>query len=446
VDQNGTGLLYIDGVLDPTVFSYAHGALGALVLNNTSVGALVANPLRDFYAGNIDDLGTWNRRLSYTEIQSIIANGIPAPAIIVKPSVSTPTTQPANLSSGIYQGDTVSISVSASGTAPLSYQWYFGSNKISGVSNPTALTNMLTLSNVQPANSGSYSLVVTNSAGAATSSVVVLTVTPFTPATTGTVLQVEFNYSLAPVVQPGFSSMTLNGNPATFGGPSITLSTVGNTFLSDRARTVPANNPPALTTADIYQQIIFSTANTPGTGIDTFINRLAPNTTYGVTIWSYDSQNSGYSDWTATGSGSPVIMKLPGVPYYFFNGPTLPAADYADTFGALVTSSSTGTLDIQGVVDSANTRITVFLNAMVLVANPVIQITSTTVAGDGNLQLTVFTQYPGQPISFQESPDLTPGSWQPAGAANVISTVGPIVTVEFPISENQNFYKAVYTP
>src|ERR1019366_4096001 len=87
VDQNGTGLLYIDGVLDPTVYSYTHGSLTLL---NTTVGALSRAASPDlFFAGAVDDLGVWSRRLSYTEIQSIRASGIPAPPAYLKPAISS---------------------------------------------------------------------------------------------------------------------------------------------------------------------------------------------------------------------------------------------------------------------------------------------------------------------------------------------------------------------
>ncbi len=440
VDQNGTGLLYIDGVLDPAVYSYAHGALGALALTNTSVGVLAANTIRDFFAGDIDDLGTWNRRLTYSEIQSIRTSGIPAPPVVVKPTVGTPTISEVS----VYQGDSITINAVTSGTTP-SYQWFFGSSKISGVSNPSALTTTLALSDVQPGQSGTYSLVATNSAGSATNSVV-LTVIPYTPVTSGTAVQVEFNWATGPIIQSGFSSMTLAANPSTFSGPEITVSPIGSTTLADRSRTAPTditNNPPALNEADIYNQFIFSTANSPGTGIDVLIQRLAPNTAYGLTMWSYDLENSGFSDWTEVASGTPVSIggNPAGLSFYDFAGTTHPTADFDDTFGALLTSSATGQLELQGVQDGSSATLSVFINAIRLVANPVIQITGTTVASDGNLQLTIATQYPWQTIEFQESADLSPGSWVTATDATITATHGPIVTVEFPIGSTQLFYR-----
>src|SRR5205823_4586594 len=59
---------------------------------------------------------------------------------------------------------------SATGLAPLSYQWRFNGASISGATNAS-----LTVSNIQPANGGSYVAVVSNSLGAVTSSVAVLT-------------------------------------------------------------------------------------------------------------------------------------------------------------------------------------------------------------------------------------------------------------------------------
>src|ERR1035437_139548 len=433
VDQNGTGLLYIDGVLDPTVYNYTRSSV---TVNNTTVGALWRAASPDlFFAGDVDDLGTWNRRLTYTEIQSIIASGIPTPPAIVKPTVSVPTISE---SGGVYQGDSITISAVTSGTTP-AYQWYFGASKISGVSNPSALTTSLSLSNVQPGQSGTYSLVATNLAGAATNSVA-LTVIPYIPATTGTVLQVEFNFAPSPVVQPGFASMTLGGNPgasATFNGPSITLSAIGEPSLADSVRTVPTNNPPAMTQADIYRQFIFGYGITAGTGLDMLINRLAPNTTYGVMIWSYANGFSGSSQWMESLSGATINAS------YFFNGATVPQADYSDTLGSLLTSSPSGQLDIQGMYLSSGGTGSVFVNALVLTANPVIRITQVQVAQDGNLQLTVQAQYPGQSISFVQSADLTPGSWQPVGNATQISQFGPIVTVEIPFTTTPLFFRAI---
>src|SRR5205823_8750816 len=67
---------------------------------------------------------------------------------------------------------TALFNVSANGTAPLGYQWQFNGASLAGANTPS-----LTISNVQPvADEGSYTVVVTNSAGAITSAVATLTV------------------------------------------------------------------------------------------------------------------------------------------------------------------------------------------------------------------------------------------------------------------------------
>jgi hypothetical protein len=65
----------------------------------------------------------------------------------------------------------VSFSVAAFGTPPLAYQWQFNGNNFVGATNA-----FLTLTNVQPTNSGVYSVVVSNAFGFTTSSNAMLTV------------------------------------------------------------------------------------------------------------------------------------------------------------------------------------------------------------------------------------------------------------------------------
>ena len=77
-----------------------------------------------------------------------------APVIVVEPQNQT-----AN------QGQSAAFSVTATGSAPLSYQWQFNSSPLSGATSST-----YTVANAQPANVGSYSVIVTNTLGAATSS------------------------------------------------------------------------------------------------------------------------------------------------------------------------------------------------------------------------------------------------------------------------------------
>ena len=84
----------------------------------------------------------------------------------VKPTI---TTQPK--SQTVNEGSSVTFSVVATGTAPLSYQWYKGSSKISG-----ATGSSYTISSAKSSDAGSYYVVVSNTAGSVTSTTVTLTV------------------------------------------------------------------------------------------------------------------------------------------------------------------------------------------------------------------------------------------------------------------------------
>ena len=101
-----------------------------------------------------------------TNTAGSVTSAVAVLTVLVPPAI---TAQPTNLS--VVEGANASFSVSASGTAPLSYQWQFNGAGVSG-----ATGTSLTLSSVQPTNGGSYAVVVTNTAGSVTSAVAVLTV------------------------------------------------------------------------------------------------------------------------------------------------------------------------------------------------------------------------------------------------------------------------------
>ena len=92
--------------------------------------------------------------------------------VVVPPGISG---QPA--SQIVNAGALTVFSITATGTAPLSYAWLKnGSTIVNGGSFSGATTASLTITNVAGTNAGSYSAIVTNSAGRATSASAVLTV------------------------------------------------------------------------------------------------------------------------------------------------------------------------------------------------------------------------------------------------------------------------------
>ena len=89
-------------------------------------------------------------------------------AVAVKPTI---TTQPK--SQTVYEDSSVTFSVTATGTEPLTYQWYKDGTEISG-----ATDSSYTISSVESGDTGSYYVVVSNNIGDVTSSTATLTVAP----------------------------------------------------------------------------------------------------------------------------------------------------------------------------------------------------------------------------------------------------------------------------
>ncbi|MCD9017091.1 PQQ-dependent sugar dehydrogenase [Parachryseolinea silvisoli] len=86
-----------------------------------------------------------------------------APAIVTQPASQTVTA-----------GQPVTFSVTATGTAPLSYQWQRNNANITG-----ATSASYTIANTQASHAGTYRVIVSNSAGSVTSSNATLTVNAF---------------------------------------------------------------------------------------------------------------------------------------------------------------------------------------------------------------------------------------------------------------------------
>jgi hypothetical protein len=88
---------------------------------------------------------------------------------VVDGNVPTITTQPQGRTNLV--GSTASFSVAADSCSAVGYQWMFGTNALPGETRA-----VLTLTNVQTAQAGGYSVVLTNATGGVTSEVAILTV------------------------------------------------------------------------------------------------------------------------------------------------------------------------------------------------------------------------------------------------------------------------------
>ncbi len=113
------------------------------------------------------------------------------------------TSQPANKTVAV--GSTASFTVTASGTAPMTYQWYKGTTAISGATSASYTTP----ATVAADNGSTFHVTVTNSVGSATSNNATLTVTT-TPG--GTFAEVEANNSIATANAVAGTYTTIQGN------------------------------------------------------------------------------------------------------------------------------------------------------------------------------------------------------------------------------------------
>ncbi|HWX21374.1 MAG TPA: immunoglobulin domain-containing protein [Candidatus Binatia bacterium] len=114
--------------------------------------------------GRLDEVSLYNRALSSNEIAGIYAAGVSGKCkgVII-------TTQPQ--SQTVIAGSNALFTVSATGFGQLSYQWQFNGTNLAG-----ATATSLSLTNVQSANGGNYTVVASNSLNAAVSMIATLTV------------------------------------------------------------------------------------------------------------------------------------------------------------------------------------------------------------------------------------------------------------------------------
>jgi hypothetical protein len=110
-----------------------------------------------------------NYTVAVTNAGGSVTSSIAVLTVNIPPAI---TMQPADVKVG--PGGSAVFTVVASGTGPFTYQWKNGNIPITG--NPSATTDSLTLTNVQSADSGNYSVVVSNVAGSIKSSAAKLTV------------------------------------------------------------------------------------------------------------------------------------------------------------------------------------------------------------------------------------------------------------------------------
>jgi len=159
VMENDAGLttFYVNGVPAPN-------SEQRTPLTPTSFTIGSANGVR-FFNGAIDDVRIYSRAFSSNEVAQLYA---------VESTPDSPpfiTQQPQN--TVVPLGFPTNLTVTATGLAPLSYQWLFDGTNITSATNSS-----LAFASPQLTNAGIYSVVATNSLGSITSSIAVLQVLP----------------------------------------------------------------------------------------------------------------------------------------------------------------------------------------------------------------------------------------------------------------------------
>jgi len=153
----------------------AHGqpTLGFInpAVYNLGKGAYYTSAFHDVSSGNNTNQNSPTLFFAVSGYDLCTGWGTPAGSNFINalaPFPPTITLQPSNQTALV--GATVSFQVAASGSQPLSYQWWFNGATLAG-----ATASTLNLTDAQTSQAGPYQVVVTNFAGAVTSSVAQLT-------------------------------------------------------------------------------------------------------------------------------------------------------------------------------------------------------------------------------------------------------------------------------
>ena len=157
-EGNTNSSLYIDG----KKAALQSSSLG--VTFNTKAGPLTIGAAGGrYFNGELDDVRIYNRALSSNEVAQLYATEAVPPTF---------TTQPYSVVA--YAHTSASFNAAAAGSQPLSYQWTFYGTNLTKSTNDS-----ITITNIQPANLGTYKLQVSNPAGSVTSSAATLFMYPY---------------------------------------------------------------------------------------------------------------------------------------------------------------------------------------------------------------------------------------------------------------------------
>lgn len=239
-------------------------------------------------------------------------------ALTVNPAPVAPTitTQPS--SQTIVAGQTAAFSVTASGTAPLTYQWQKNGVTIGGATSSTYTTPSETTSD----NGALFTVVVSNSAGSVTSSAATLTVNPVPPgALTPSAATLTFgnvivsSSSVLGVTFKNSGTVNITVSTVTISGAGFTASGVssGQIITPGEVVTLNVTFAPAATGSSSGSVTIASNAsNSPVSVVLAGVGVLAHSATLSWTAST--STVIGYNNvYRGTVSGGPYVLVNPSL-------------------------------------------------------------------------------------------------------------------------------------
>jgi len=226
-------------------------------------------------------VGTGTQAVTFTPTDSTRYNtvsgnvSVTVNAVLTAPSI---TSSPASLT--VNGGSLASFSVTATGTAPLGYQWRKNGTNLSGGTSSTYV-----IASAQTTDAGSYSVVVSNSAGSVTSASASLTVNKVTPVITilPTASPITPGQSLTASVLSGGSASVAGifafTSPSTV--PSVGTTSQSVTFTpTDSSRYTPVSTALSVTVnAAVGLPVITSATTATGTVGSAFNYQIAGTNT-----------------------------------------------------------------------------------------------------------------------------------------------------------------------
>jgi len=363
------------------------------------------------FKGLLDEVALYNRALTSNEIAGIYAAGASG-----KCKAASITSEPQ--SQTVPPGTNVTFFVTATGLAPLSYQWQFNGINLAGATN-----SFLALVNVQLPNTGNYSMVVTNSLAAQTSSVATL------------VVLVPPSFTLQPVSQTvlagslvGFSASASGMLPLSyqwqFNGTPLSGATATNLMLSN---VQPGN-------AGDYTLVVTNPAGSLTSAVATLVVLVPPSFTLQPVSQTVIAGNTVSFNASANGT-------LPLSYQWQFNGTPLSGGTAANLTLNNVQPTNAGNYTV--VVTNAGGALTSAVATLVVLVPPTFTlqpigqtvIASNTVtfsaSASGTLPLSYQWQFNGTNLPGATATNLTLNNVQPPNAGNytvVVTNAGGALT------------------